>query len=152
VPELRSARSADMHLEMRSPRLLLRSPVTSSNEGRLDITSPSCESFRSASSDGSGSPLTPTFSARGHARHPSSTSSLSSTPPAYEYAEIARSTGALPDPKQPLPLLEEDPLEKDAEWDGEADDDYLFDTDTVSPCLCESSFFFKLLLALPLTW
>jgi hypothetical protein len=80
-------------------------------------------------------PITPTSSARGHARHSSSNSSLSSTPPAYEHADVSKSTGALPDLKKQLPLLEEHPMEKEEET--EAEDDYvIFDSATISPCLC----------------
>ncbi|KAF2490901.1 hypothetical protein BU16DRAFT_137722 [Lophium mytilinum] len=72
-------------------------------------------------SDGS-SPLTPTFS-RGHLRYPSSTSSLSSSPPTHEHIEGPNGSGK-------LPKLAEEPIEPE-------DDYMLVDVGELSPCLCD---------------
>lgn len=92
---------------------------------------PSCESFHSSatvSSDCS-SPVTPTFSLRGHSRYPSSNSSLASTPPTHDnYMENQGSTTK-------LPKLTEEPQERDDPMD-----DFVVlgsDASVVSPCLCK---------------
>ncbi|KAK5075885.1 hypothetical protein LTR16_008855, partial [Cryomyces antarcticus] len=65
------------------------------------------DSSQSGASDTS-SPLTPTFSSRGHTRWPSSSSSLASTPPVYE---------SMGPPTDKLPDVVEDPSEREDEFD-----------------------------------
>ncbi|KAK4993063.1 hypothetical protein LTR66_006110 [Elasticomyces elasticus] len=61
------------------------------------------------------SPVTPTFSSRGHSRYPSSTSSLSSTPSSHE--SVDSPTNLAKPPQPPLDDLVEDPLEREGEYD-----------------------------------
>ncbi len=67
-------------------------------------------------------PLTPTFSLRGHSRFPSSTSSLSSSPPVFEHSDLGASATK-------LPQLAEEPV--DQEIDAAA-----LGAEQLSPCLC----------------
>ena len=79
--------------------------------------------FYSVSSDCS-TPLTPTFSSRGHKRYPSSNSSLSSSPPTHDFIEIPNGSGK-------LPKLTEEPIEPETEF-------VMLDAESLSPCLCMS--------------
>jgi hypothetical protein len=54
-------------------------------------------------------PPTPCFPSRGHFRYPSSTSSLSSSPPAHDSLEI-------PNASAKLPKLTEEPVEREEEY------------------------------------
>ncbi|KAF2266664.1 hypothetical protein CC78DRAFT_577976 [Lojkania enalia] len=54
-------------------------------------------------------PPTPSISSRAHLRHPSSNSSLSSSPPAHEPIEVPNSSGK-------LPKLTEEPVEREDEY------------------------------------
>ncbi|OCL12375.1 hypothetical protein AOQ84DRAFT_227753 [Glonium stellatum] len=81
--------------------------------------------FYSVSSDCS-APLTPTFSSRGHKRYPSSNSSLSSSPPSYDFVEIPNGSGK-------LPKLTEEPIEPETEF-------VMLDAESLSPCLCDVEF------------
>lgn len=54
-------------------------------------------------------PPTPSFSARSHLRYPSSTSSLSSSPPVHEPMEAPNGSGK-------LPKLQEEPIEREEEY------------------------------------
>ncbi|KAK5164998.1 hypothetical protein LTR04_001561 [Oleoguttula sp. CCFEE 6159] len=80
------------------------------------------DSSQSGASDTS-SPLTPTFSSRGHTRWPSSSSSLASTPPVYE---------SMGPPTDKLPDVVEDPSEREDEFD------LCDDAPVLSPCLCDT--------------
>ena len=76
---------------------------------------------------GNTSPVSPVFSARGHLRHASSSSSLTSATSPFEYSEPPTSAK-----KEGLPLLVEEPQEPEDEFKSyEVCDD-------VSPCLCTS--------------
>lgn len=57
------------------------------------------------------SPITPTFSARGHSRFPSSTSSLASSPPMRD------SLDGFGVGKRPLTEVREEPLERDEDYE-----------------------------------
>ncbi|KAI4088002.1 MAG: hypothetical protein LQ344_006377 [Seirophora lacunosa] len=57
------------------------------------------------------SPITPTFSTRGHSRFPSSTSSLASSPPMRD------STDGFGAGKRPLTEVREEPLERDEDYE-----------------------------------
>ncbi|KAF2184430.1 hypothetical protein K469DRAFT_579815 [Zopfia rhizophila CBS 207.26] len=54
-------------------------------------------------------PPTPSFSSRGHLRYPSSTSSLSSSPPAHDPIEVPNGSGK-------LPKLTEEPIEREDDY------------------------------------
>ena len=71
--------------------------------------------------------MSPVFSSRGHLRHASSSSSLASTTSPFEHSEIPVSAK-----KEGLPLLVEEPHEREDEL--EISEDH----DDVSPCLCRS--------------
>jgi len=76
----------------------------------------SAHSRNSSSNSENYSPVTPTFSLREHSRVASSTSSLASTPPSYEYLDSP------PDPpKTMLHDLVEDPYEREDDFDPCAD-------------------------------
>lgn len=83
---------------------------------------PSSDTLRSAATVASdcSTPLTPTFSLRGHNRWPSSSSSLASSPPAYDALEALSSSIK-------LPKLTEEPVERDVEYDEDVDVDMLDD-------------------------
>ncbi|KAI9715962.1 MAG: hypothetical protein M1812_005596 [Candelaria pacifica] len=74
--------------------------------------SPSCPNTSSSLSSLSEfpSPVTPTFSARGHSRYPSSSSSLNSSPVLHGQADPAVGKRSLADVK-------EEPLEKEESWE-----------------------------------
>ena len=54
-------------------------------------------------------PPTPSYTSRGHLRHPSSASSLSSSPPVYDAIEAPNSSGK-------LPKLTEEPIEREYDF------------------------------------
>lgn len=66
---------------------------------------------RSSTLSDSTSPTTPTFSARGHSRLPSSTSSLASSPAMHD------STDGFGPTKRPLTDVREEPHDKDEDYD-----------------------------------
>ncbi|KAI4182769.1 MAG: hypothetical protein LQ346_006489 [Caloplaca aetnensis] len=66
---------------------------------------------QSSTSTGLPSPITPTFSARGHSRFPSSTSSLASSPP------VRDSTDGFGVGKRPLTEVREEPIERDGDFE-----------------------------------
>lgn len=88
--------------------------LTFANHSALPYDSAYC-SYSSECS----TPMTPTFSLRGHTRYPSSSSSLSSTPPSSEGMDGK------------LPKLSEEPTEKD--------DSFVMvrEETTLAPCLCK---------------
>ncbi|KAF2759784.1 hypothetical protein EJ05DRAFT_484693 [Pseudovirgaria hyperparasitica] len=69
---------------------------------------PSTESFHSSATTASdcSTPITPTFSVRGHNRFPSSTSSLGSSPPMHDPTDASSMSAK-------LPKLTEEPLERE---------------------------------------
>lgn len=94
------------------------------------VTHPPSDTSRShatVSSDCS-TPQTPTFSVYGHNRHPSSNSSLGSSPPAHDALESMSSSVK-------LPKLTEEPIERDVEDEMDADVDMM---DDIALCLCKS--------------
>ncbi|KAI9664570.1 MAG: hypothetical protein M1821_006016 [Bathelium mastoideum] len=74
------------------------------------------------------SPVSPVFSSRSHLRHASSSSSLASTTSPLEYSEPPTSAR-----KESLPLLVEEPHEREDEFDPTGD------YNDVSPCLCDAT-------------
>lgn len=94
----------------------------------MDLSS-SYHTQNSSSSDLS-SPLTPTFSGRGHLRYPSSTTSIES--PIHSLND-SPSSPTFVKAKRSLPDVQEEPQEKD---DFDMFDDDLYD------CLCTSMFHF----------
>ncbi|EON68886.1 hypothetical protein W97_08144 [Coniosporium apollinis CBS 100218] len=77
----------------------------------------------SATASECSTPLTPTFSLRGHSRFPSSTSSLSSSPPLFEHPDVGASATK-------LPQLTEEPVDQEAEA-------VMLHPEPLSPCLCD---------------
>ncbi|KAF2235110.1 hypothetical protein EV356DRAFT_523319 [Viridothelium virens] len=76
------------------------------------------------------SPVSPVFSSRGHLRHVSSNSSLASATATSPFDSLESPTSAKKD--GPLPLLVEEPHEREDEFE------ILEDDDDVSPCLCDT--------------
>ena len=108
------------------PRLVATKQLanTSSTADIAMAASASTESCDSISNSTCSTPLTPTFSAQGHARYPSSCSSLGSTPPNHDGLDMQSSASKLPE-------LIEDPTERD--------EDYVMiaDETSSSPCPCK---------------
>ncbi|RDW60768.1 hypothetical protein BP6252_12151 [Coleophoma cylindrospora] len=112
------------------PQLVERRKRESMSELELDLCS-SCYTQNSTSSEGP-SPVTPTFSSRGHFRYPSSTSSLESPVQPTVLDCPASPTFTAPKSKRSLPDVQEEPQEKDCELDMfDEDMDALYD------CLCD---------------
>lgn len=99
-----------------------QSSLTMSPEATASIYSCADSGFYSASE--CSTPPTPNMHSRGHFRFPSSTSSLSSSPPSHEAIEAPNSSGK-------LPKLTEEPVER--EYDYGHDDPYR--------CSCKSRHF-----------
>jgi carbohydrate-binding DOMON domain-containing protein len=103
-------------------------------DSEMDLSSSSFYSQTSSASDVP-SPVTPTFSNRGHLRYPSSASSIESTfhtsttdsPSSPTFA--SSKTG-----KRSLPDVQEEPQERDEDFDMFDDASELYD------CLCKSSY------------
>ncbi|KAF2840848.1 hypothetical protein M501DRAFT_1010040 [Patellaria atrata CBS 101060] len=101
-------------------------PVDDLVSSQLTTLTHSSDSSPSVASECS-TPLTPTFSTRSHMRYPSSTSSLSSSPPIYDHVEHNGSTNKLPG-------VMEDPMEVDDEFVVLEHRDRDFE---YTPCLCD---------------
>jgi len=84
---------------------------------------------QSSTSSEVASPVTPTFSLRGHTRYPSSTSSLASSP------QMRESMDGFGTAKRPLTDVKEEPFER--EDDFEIIDSFRSDFMTDSGCQCE---------------
>ena len=85
-------------------------------ESTMNVDSPSLSGTIHAPSQSSvsseiPSPVTPTFSTRGHSRFPSSSSSLASSPPMRD------SIDGFGVGKRPLTEVREEPLERDEDYD-----------------------------------
>ncbi|KAL8832265.1 MAG: hypothetical protein Q9170_004953 [Blastenia crenularia] len=77
----------------------------------LSTTGHTLQLSQSSTSSEMPSPITPTFSARGHSRFPSSTSSLASSPPMRD------SIDGFGVGKRPLTEVREEPLERDEDYE-----------------------------------
>ncbi|KAF2467060.1 uncharacterized protein BDR25DRAFT_317282 [Lindgomyces ingoldianus] len=86
-----------------------------SSKSSLDMTSDPASSIYSCADSGfysvseCSTPPTPSFSSRGHLRYPSSTSSLSSSPPNHDPIEVPNGSGK-------LPKLTEEPIEREDDY------------------------------------
>ena len=100
-------------------------------DAEIDLASSSFSTHNSSASD-LPSPVTPTFSMRGHFRYPSSTSSIDST---YHHAlmEVPSSpTFNVKSGKRSLPDVQEEPHEKEDEFE------MIDHRDDLYSCLCMS--------------
>ncbi|KAL9025300.1 MAG: hypothetical protein Q9196_005850 [Gyalolechia fulgens] len=88
----------------RESMVTVDSPISSTTGHPLQLS-------RSSTSPELPSPITPTFSARGHSRLPSSTSSLNSSPPMRD------SMDGFGVGKRPLTEVREEPLERDEDYE-----------------------------------
>ena len=88
-----------------------KSSKSSLNDMQSDPTSSvySCSDSGFYSVSDCSTPPTPSYPARGHLRYPSSTSSLSSSPPTFEPFEAPNASGK-------LPKLTEEPLEPEEDY------------------------------------
>jgi hypothetical protein len=102
-------------------------------------------SFYSQSSTDAPSPVTPTFSTRGHLRYPSSTSSAESsfTSSALSESPSSPALAASKTGKRSLPDVQEEPQER------EEDFDMLEDADESYDCLCKCTVAGHLLVRIP---
>ena len=85
--------------------------VKARQKDELAMSSPISVMSQSSPASDLPSPSTPTFSLRGHARFPSSTSSLASSPVMRESMDGFGSA------KRPLTEVEEEPPERDDDYD-----------------------------------
>lgn len=79
---------------------MMESPKSASSGNAMHLS-------QSSTSSDMPSPVTPTFSLRGHIRHPSSTSSLASSPVLHDAMD------GFGTPKRPLTDVKEEPLERE---------------------------------------
>lgn len=101
-------------------------------ESEMDLASSSFGTHNSSSSE-LPSPVTPTFSARGHFRYPSSTSSIDSTYHTSVMESPSSPTFVAKSGKRSLPDVQEEPQEREDDFDMIATRDDLYS------CLCMSS-------------
>jgi hypothetical protein len=103
------------------------------SENEMDISSSFYYTYNSSSSD-IPSPTTPTFSTRGHLRYASSTSSMdlsANTTPATDSPSSPTFMNTQKSAKRALPDVQEEPQERDEDFDMFEDTDELYD------CFCK---------------
>lgn len=100
--------------------------VTRGNSPELGASANALHLTQSSVSSDYPSPVTPTFSLRGHSRFPSSTSSLASSP------ILGDSMDTFGSGKRPLTDVKEEPQERDEDFE------LLDHADGAPDCFCES--------------